>query len=341
MGLMCSGHVRKKQEIEEMKRRLLEQLAILALACLTAPFASAQADYPDHPIKMIVPFPPGGSVDPIARVVALKLGEVLGQTIVVDNRAGGNTAIGAGLTAKAAPDGYTLLFTAATTHALHTMQTNLPYDSLKDFAPISMISRSAYMMVVHPSVPAKTLSELIAYAKAHPDKLNYGSSGIGNLNHLAVALFNLRTGTRLVHVPYKGGGPALQDLVAGRVQVMISNVPVLQPQVDAGKLRALAYTSQGQGGAAVPTFAQQGLPEFESIESLNVMLAPGATPAPIIAKLNAALQKVLSMPEVITAIENQKQTPVYSTPAQLEARMRADKAKYSEIIEMAHIKLNR
>jgi tripartite-type tricarboxylate transporter receptor subunit TctC len=322
-----------------MKRLFLQQLAVLAAVCLAAPLVSAQANYPDHAIKVIVPFPPGASVDPIARVVGLKLGEILGQAIIIDNRPGGNMAIGAGMVAKAPADGYTLLFTAATTHALHTMQTNLPYDSIKDFAPISMVSRSAYMMAIHSSVPAKTLPEFIAYAKANPDKLNYGSSGIGNLNHLAVELFNMRTGTKLVHVPYKGGAPALQDLVAGRVQVMISNVPVLQPQVDGGTLRALAYTSQAKGGPNVPTFSQLGLPEFEGVESVNVLLAPAGTPEPVLAKLNAAVQKALSSPDVIAAIEKQKQEPAYSTPAQLGERMRADKAKYSEIIDKANIKL--
>ncbi len=322
-----------------MKRQFLKHLAGLSLAAITAPWASAQTAYPERPIRMIVPFPPGASVDPIARVLALKLGELLGQSIIVDNRPGGNLAIGAGMVAKAPPDGYTLLFTAAASHSIHTMQTNLPYDSLRDFAPISMVSRSAYMMVIHSSVPARNMQEFIAYAKANPGKLNYGSSGIGNLNHFAVEMFNLEAGTQLVHVPYKGGAPALQDLVAGRVQVMISNVPVLQPQVDAGILRALAYTSQAKGGPAVPTFAQLGLPAFEAVESINVLLAPVATPEPIIAKLSAAVQKALTMPDVVTAIENQKQTPVSSTPAQLGERMRSDKARYSEVIDKARIKL--
>ncbi|MES2999214.1 MAG: tripartite tricarboxylate transporter substrate binding protein [Pseudomonadota bacterium] len=322
-----------------MKRHFLKQLAVLAAACLAAPLVSAQANYPDRPIRFIVPFPPGASVDPIARVVGQKLGEVLGQTIIVDNRPGGNMAIGAGFVAKAAPDGYNLLFTALATHVIHTMQTSLPYDSIKDFAPISMVSRSAYMMAIHTSVPAKTMPEFVAYAKANPGKLNFGSSGVGNLNHLAVELFNLRAGTKIVHVPYKGGSQALQDLITGRVQVMISNVPVLQPQVDAGNLRALAYTSQAKGGPVVPTFTQLGFPDLDAIESLNVLMAPAGTPEPIIAKLNAALQKVLTMPDVITAIENQKQTVVYSTSALLGERMRSDRAKYAEILDKANIKL--
>jgi len=322
-----------------MKRLFLKSLAVLAAACAAAPLALAQGHYPDHPVRVVVPYPPGGSVDPIIRVVAAKLGDVLGQPFVIDNRAGGNTAIGAGMVAKAAPDGYTLLFTAGSTHVIHTMQAVLPYDSLKDFAPVATVSRSSYMLAVHPSVPARTLPELVAYAKAHPGKLNYGSSGVGNANHLAGELFNQRTGTKIMHVPYKGGAPALQDLVAGRVQMMITNMPLLQPQVDAGALRALAYTSVRPGGPQVPTFAQYGLPEFESIESINILLAPANTPEPIIARVSAAVQKVLAMPDVMAAIENQMQSADYQTPQQLGQRMHADRARFAEIIEKGHIDL--
>jgi tripartite-type tricarboxylate transporter receptor subunit TctC len=243
------------------------------------------------------------------------------------------------MVAKSPADGDTLFFTAGSTHVIHTMQTNLPYDSIKDFAPIGMVSRSGYMIAVHPSVPARTLPEFVAYAKANPGKLNYASSGIGNANHLAGELFNILAGTQIVHVPYKGGAPALQDFLAGRVQVMITNVPGAQPQVDAGKLRALAYTSQLPNHAPVPTFAQYGMPDFEAIESLNVLMAPAGTPAPIIEKISAALKKVLVMPDVIAAIDAQKQEAYWSTPAKLGDRLRSDKAKYAEVIEKANVKL--
>jgi tripartite-type tricarboxylate transporter receptor subunit TctC len=322
-----------------MKRTFLKHLALLAAACLAAPLAGAQAGYPDRPVKMIVPFPPGGSVDPIARVVALKLGEILGQPVVIDNRVGANTAIAAGLVARSPADGYTLLFTAGSTHVIHTMQTPQPYDSIKDFAPVSMVSRSGYMMAVHPSVPANTLPELIAYAKANPGKLNYASSGTGNANHLAGELFNILAGTQIVHVPYKGGAPALQDLLAGRVHLMITNTPGLQPHVDVGKLRALAYTSQIAGMPPVPTFAQYNMPDFEAIESLNILLAPAGTPEPVIATLASAMQKVLAMPDVKTSIEHQKQIASFTAPAELGARMRSDRAKYTEVIDKAKIQL--
>ncbi|MBU1357987.1 MAG: tripartite tricarboxylate transporter substrate binding protein [Gammaproteobacteria bacterium] len=325
------------------KRRFLKQLTGWAAAGLATPLvvpmAVAAPTYPDRPIKLIIPFPPGGSVDPIARVLTTRLGDILGQAFVVDNRPGGNTAIGAGMVAKAPPDGYTLLFTAASTHVIHTLQTSLPYDSIKDFAPVGTASRSSYMLAVHKDVPVKTLPELIAYAKARPGQLNYGSSGTGNSNHLAGELFNIRTGVKIVHVPYKGGAPALQDLVAGRVQMMITNVPLLQPQVDAGTLRALAYTSQQPGMPPVPTFSQYGLTDFDGIESLNVLLAPAGTPEPIIAKLSAAMQKALADPEVKRTIEVQKQNVFYQSPAELGQRMRADRDKYVEVIDKANIKL--
>jgi tripartite-type tricarboxylate transporter receptor subunit TctC len=319
-----------------MKRLFLKSLAVFAATSMAAPLAFAQASYPDRPIRVIVPFPPGGSVDPIMRIVAPKLGELLGQPIVIDNRAGANSAIGAGMVAKATPDGYTLLWTAGSTHVILPVTPPQSPDFLKDFAPIAGASRSSYMLAVHPSVPAKTLPEFIAYAKANPDKLNYASSGVGNLNHLAAELFNLRAGTKIVHVPYKGGAPAVQDFVAGRVQMMFTNVPTLQPQVDAGALRALAYTTARPGA---PSFAQYGLSELESLEPYLVLLAPARTPEPVIARLTAAMQTVLAMPDVIKSIETQLQSPYYLNPQQLGQRLQADSARVKEVIEKAHIVL--
>ena len=322
-----------------MKRLFLKSLAALAAASLAAPLAFAQGGYPERPIRVIVPFPPGGSVDPIMRIVAPRLGELLGQPVVIDNRAGANSAIGAGMVAKAAPDGYTLLFTAGSTHVIVPLQAPQSSDFLKDFAPVAGVSRSSYILAVHNSVPARTLPEFIAYAKANPGKLNYASSGVGNLNHLAAELFNLRAGTKVVHVPYKGGGPAVQDFLAGRVQMMITNVPTLQPHVDAGALRALAYTTARPGGPQVPTFSQYGLSELESIEPYLVLLAPARTPEPVIAKLTAAMQKLLAMPDVVKAIDTQLQSPYYLNPQQLGQRLQEDNARVKEVIEKAHIVL--
>jgi tripartite-type tricarboxylate transporter receptor subunit TctC len=318
-----------------MKRVFLISLAMIAATILAAPLAFAQSSYPDHPIRMIVPFPPGGSVDPIARIVAPKLGELLGQPIVIDNRAGANSAIGAGMVAKAAPDGYTLLWTAGSTHVIVPLQTHSS-DFLNEFAPVAAASRSSYMLAVHKSVPAKTLPEFIAYAKANPGKLNYASSGVGNLNHLAAEMFNQRAGTKIVHVPYKGGAPAVQDFLAGRVQMMFTNVPTLQPHVDSGELRALAYTTARPGE---PTFSQYGLSDLESIEPYLVLLAPARTPEPVITALTTAMQKVLAMPDVIKAIENQLQSPYYLNPRQLGERLQRDNARVKEVIEKGHIVL--
>ncbi|GAA5237162.1 tripartite tricarboxylate transporter substrate binding protein [Verticiella sediminum] len=321
-----------------MKRLFPKLLAAFAATALAVPLAFAQSSYPDHPIRVIVPFPPGGSVDPIMRIVGPKLSELLGQPFVIDNRVGANSAIGAAAVAKAAPDGYTLLFTAGSTHVILPLQMPQAGDFLKEFEPIAGVSRSSYLLAVHNSVPAKTLPEFIEYAKAHPGELNYASSGVGNLNHLSSELFNLRAGTKIVHVPYKGGAPAVQDFLAGRVQMMITNVPTLQPHVDSGTLRALAYTAP-PGGSQVPTFSQYGLPELESLEPYLVLLAPADTPEPAIAKLTEAMQKVLAMPDVIKSIETQLQSPYYLTPQQLGQRLQADHARVKEVTEKAHIVL--
>ena len=321
------------------RRRLVLQSAAALAASAALPFARAQSGYPNRPIRILCPFPPAGSTEIVARALADKFQSVLGQPAIVENKPGGNTSIGAQMVATAPPDGYTLLFTAEATHLIHTMQAKLPYDSLKDFAPVAAVSRANWVMVVNPSVPVKTLPELIAYAKANPGKLNYASAGIGNANHLGLELFNLRAGTKIVHVPYKGMNPGMQDLLAGRVDLMMSTVSFLQPQVDAGALRALAYTSVPPG-STFPTFAQYGFEELNSMESLNVLLAPAATPAPIIAQLSAAVQKVLAMPEVIEYFEKQLLlAPSYMNAQDLGQRMRADRTRFSEIIEKAHINL--
>jgi tripartite-type tricarboxylate transporter receptor subunit TctC len=317
----------------------LKHLAWLAAALVAPCAALAQASYPDRPIKLIVAFPPGGSVDPVARVVMPKAAEILGQPIVIENKPGGNTAIAAQQVAKAAPDGYTLLFTAGSTHVIHTLQSNLPYDSLKDFAPVAPVSRVGFTVAVHKSVPVRTVPELVAYAKAHPGQLNYASSGVGNANHLAVELFNLRMGTKITHVPYKGGAPALLDLTTGRVQMMITSIPLIMPQVDNGNLKVLAFSSPVPGQSNVPLFSQVGLGDLSSTETVNVVLAPANTPAPIIAKLSAAIRQALEAPEVKTGIENQKQNTFFLTPAELGERMRNERAKYQEVIEKGNIQL--
>jgi tripartite-type tricarboxylate transporter receptor subunit TctC len=320
-----------------MDRRSAVSLMLSALA--PVPSALAQAAWPDRPIRMVVPFPPGGSTDPIARIVGQKLGEALGQSIVVDNRPGGNTSIGAGFVSKAAPDGYTLLFTAVSTHVIHTMQSSLAYDSVRDFTPIATVSRAGYLIVVHPSMPA-TLPEFIAYAKANPGKLNYASAGIGNANHLGAELFNMTAGVKTVHVPYKGGGAALQDLVAGRVQFMVTTIPTVIAAVESGQLRALAFSTPQAEMPQVPTFTQHGLSDFEKIESLNGIMGPPGMPPAVVQKLSGEIEKLLKLPDVAAVMLKQKQSPFYLSPAQFGDRLRADQAKYAQVIKTADIKLN-
>jgi tripartite-type tricarboxylate transporter receptor subunit TctC len=328
-----------KKSGDNVKRLFLKQMAATAAAAAASPFAFGQSGYPERPIRLLVPYPPGGSMDPIARVAGQKINEILGQPVIVDNRPGGNTSIATAFVAKAAPDGYNILFSSVGTHLIHTMQASLPYDSLRDFAPICTVSRSGYMLAVHPSVPAKTIPEFIAYAKANPGKLNFGSAGIGNANHLAGELFNMSAGVKITHVPYKGTSLAMTDLLAGRIQVFFSTVSALQAHVDSGGLRAIAYTSQPPGKPPVPTFDQFGLKDFEKIELVTMLLAPRETPAAIVNKLADSVRRLLEMPDAKTAIENQNQTAYFMGPQQLAERLKSDRAKFAEIALKANIKL--
>jgi tripartite-type tricarboxylate transporter receptor subunit TctC len=320
----------------------IRKLARVALsACLLAAtgFASAQAAYPSKPIRIILPFPAGGSTDPIARLVAQKLTDDWGQPAIVDNRPGANTIIGTDALAKAAPDGYTMLYTAST-HVINALLApNLPYDSVKDFEPVATLVRSDFVLVVNPAVPAKTLQEFIALAKAKPGAINYATSGNGNPNHLAGEYFGMIAGVRLNNVPYKGGGPAINDLLGGQVQAMFSVPTAVAGHIKAGKLRALAYTGRKPlPGLAIPSFAQAGLPGFE-INSCNGVFVPAGTPKPIVDKLSAEIEKILEMPDVKERLAKQGQEPWYHDAAQFAAMLEADRKKYGSIIKAANIKL--
>ena len=322
-----------------MRRLALQCIAAAAALLLAAP-AFSQSGYPERPIRIVVPFPPGGTTDAVARVTAQKLAEVLGQPVFVDNRPGGNTSIGAGFVAKAAPDGYNLLFTGGSTHVIHTMQSSLPYDSMRDFTPVGTVSQAGYVIVVNNQVPARTLPEFIAHAKANPGRLNFASAGVGNPTHLGGELFNQAAGVKTVHVPYKGGAAALQDLIGGRVQFLVTSIPAIQNAVEAGQVRALAYTGQQPDLPPVPTFAQYGMPEFEKIQSLNVLLGPAGLPEPVLKRLSDALARVLPTAEMAAALKPLRDHPLYMSPAQTTARMRADYERYDQVIKAAGIQLN-
>lgn len=313
-------------------------IALLAVLA-GAPDAAAQA-YPERPIRLLVPFPAGGSIDPVARLLSQKLNEAWGQPVIVDNRPGGNTIIGTEALARSAPDGYTML-TAASTHVINALlMNNLPYDSDKDFIPVATLYRSEFLLLVNPSVPANNLKEFIALAKSRPGALNYAISGNGNANQLAGELFNITAGVKLASVPYKGGGPAITDLLGDHVQAMFS-VPVsVIGQVKAGKLRALAYTGSHRLASLpeVPTFAEAGLPDFD-IKSWVGILAPAGTPKPIVDKLSAEIGRILALPDVKLHLEEQGQDPFIQSSAQFSALIAADREKYGNIIRVAHIKL--
>ncbi|MES3001465.1 MAG: tripartite tricarboxylate transporter substrate binding protein [Pseudomonadota bacterium] len=302
--------------------------------------SAAQSAYPNRPIRIILPFPPGGSTDPVARLLGQKLTEAWGQAVIVDNRPGGNTIIGTEALTKAPADGYTLLYTAST-HVINSMvMPNLPFDSFKDFQPVANLVRTDFLLVVHPSVPAKNLQEFIALARSKPGAINYAISGTANPNHLAGEYFGMIAGVKMNNIPYKGGGPAINDLVGGQVQAMFSVPTSVIGHVKAGKLRALAYTGEKPlGDLDVPTFAQAGLPNFE-MNSWNGIFAPAGTPKAIVDKLSAELGRILEMPDVKTRLVQQGQDPWYKNADQFAAMIASDRQKYGSIIKAANIKLD-
>jgi tripartite-type tricarboxylate transporter receptor subunit TctC len=317
-----------------LRRRLLAGLFLAA-----AGFASAQPAYPSKPIRILVPFPAGGSTDPVARLIGQKLTEAWGQAVIVDNRPGANTIIGTEALAKAPPDGYTLLYTASTHVINSVLVPNLPYDSVADFQPVATIVRSDFVLVVHPSVPANNLQEFIALAKARPGAINYATSGNGNPNHLAGEYFGMVAGVHLNNVPYKGGGPAINDLLGGQVQAMFSVPTAVAGHIKAGKLRALGYTgARPLPGLNIPGFAQAGLPGFQ-INSWNGVFVPAGTPRAIVDKLSTEIARILAMPDVVEKLAAQGQDPWYQNAEQFTATLASDRQKYAAIIKAANIKL--
>ena len=272
--------------------------ALAALMACVAPAAFAQA-YPNHSIRLVVPFPAGGTTDILARDVAKRLTDTLGQPVVVDNRPGAAGNIGADLVAKAAPDGYTLLMGTVGTHAINSsLYAKMPYDHVKDFVPVVLVAGVPNVLVVNPSVPVNSVADLIKLAKAKPGSINFASSGSGTSIHLSGELFKTMAGVDITHVPYKGSSPALADLMGGQVQIMFDNLPSSLALIRSGKLRAVAVTSLKRAPALpdVPTVAESGLPGFEASSWFGI-LAPAGTPAPIVAKLNAEVNKWLQSPE--------------------------------------------
>ncbi len=317
------------------------RLWLLALT-LAAGAGQAAAAYPDKPIRLIAPFPPGGSVDLVGRLLAQKLTATLGQQVIVDNRPGAGGGIGAALAAKAPADGYTLLLGGVSTHGINpTLYPSLAYDPVKDFAPISSLVTMPNVVVVNPSMPVRTLAELVDYARANPDKLVFASSGNGTTLHLAGEMFMRAANIKLVHVPYKGGGPALVDLLGGQVQLMFDNIPMSLQMVRTGKLRALAVTGPSRSPAApeLPTVAESGYPGYVVI-SWQGLFAPAGTPAPVVARLNEAVRTVLRDKELQQQLARDGIDTAGSTPAELSAFVKSEIARWAKIVRESGAKID-
>jgi tripartite-type tricarboxylate transporter receptor subunit TctC len=311
-------------------RPFVTLLASLALAATTA-FAQS---YPTKPVKLIVPFPPGGAVDVYARTVQPALAEQLGQTIVIENKTGASGMIGADSVAKAAPDGYTVLVGNVATLAMNVgIYKKMPYDPVKEFAPVMQTVMVNYALVVHPSVPAKDVKELVAYAKANPGKLSYGSSGSGSAQHMAAELFKAATGTDITHIPYKGTGALVGDLVAGHVSMAIADQASMMPQVKAGKLRALAVggLKRSPEYPDIPTIAESGnLPGFEAVAWQGIAV-PAATPPAIVKRLNEAFLKAQAAPGMKEKLIAAGLTPVGGAPEEFGTYIKSEIAKWSKV----------
>lgn len=319
-----------------MKRR--PALAALALALLVAGTASAQ-DFPARPIKLIVPYAPGGSADIAARLVTDEWAKALGGTMVVDNRAGAGGNLGVDVVAKSPPDGYTIGLQTVSLAINPALTPKMPYDTLKDLAPIGMVASSQHVLVVTNSLPAKDVKSLIALLKAEPGKHNYGSAGSGSTFHIAAELFKANAEVPIVHIPYRGGGPALVDTIGGQVSLSFPVISAAVPQIQGGKLRALGVTGSKRSPLLpnVPTIAEAGLPNY-NFETWFMVFAPAATPKPVIDKLNAALNQALASPAVVARMTKEGFDPIPSTPAQAHARLEKELPQWAKLVKERGIK---
>jgi tripartite-type tricarboxylate transporter receptor subunit TctC len=314
-------------------------LALVALAGATGAWAQA---YPTHSVKLVVPFPPGGSLDATGRLIAQKLTEAWGQPVVVENKPGAGGNIGADMVAKSAPDGYTILMGALSTHAVNpSLYAKMPYDAVKDFVPITMLAITPNVLVVNASLPVNNLKEFIAYAKANPGKLSFGSGSNGSAGHLAGEQFKVDTGTEIVHIPYKGGAPATQALLANDVQFMFDNLANATPQLKAGKIKAIAVTTAQRSKLApeIPTMAESGMPGFD-ISTWFGLLAPAGTPKDVVAKWNSEVTKLLNSPEIRERFFALGQEAVPMTSEQFAAFIQSELAKYARIVKASGAKVD-
>jgi tripartite-type tricarboxylate transporter receptor subunit TctC len=316
---------------------VIARLVSLGLLLATAGIASAQAPYPSKPVRYIIPFPPGGSTDPMGRMIATRLTERWGQTVVVDNRPGGNTVIGTEVLARAPADGYTIGWCGASFFSTPSLM-KLPYDPIKDFTGVAGITRQRSVLVLHPSVPAGNLQEFIALVKSKPGEFNFGSSGVGTNTHLSGELFNQVAGTKMVHIPYKGSGPVSTDLLGGRLQLSFQ-VPITVIQfINAGRLKPIAVTGDTRLAALpqVPTFKEAGLPKF-GLTSVTVIAAPARTPRFALDRISREIAAILAMPATQEFMAKQGAEPLAADPDQSTALIREEIARYAKIIKNAGI----
>jgi len=315
--------------------------AVMATCVLVAPSAWAQA-FPSKPVKLVVPFPPGGSLDNVGRLLAQKLSEAWGQQVVVENKPGAGGNIGADAVAKSPPDGYTVVMGALSTHAVNpSLYKTMPYDAVKDFAPLSLVAITPNVLIVKTGAPIASVKDLVAYAKANPGKTNFGSGSNGSAGHLAGELFKLETGTDVMHIPYKGGAPALQALLAGDTQFMFDNLANAIAQVKGGTVRAIAVTTAQRSKLVpeLPTMAEAGLPGFD-ISTWFGLMAPAGTPPDVVARWNAEIVKALNAPDVREKMLAQGAEPAPMTPAEFATFIARERDKYAKIVSASGAKVD-
>jgi len=309
------------------------------LAVLLAPAIVAAQNYPAKPVRIVVGYPPGGPSDILARAIGARLGENLGQQVIVDNRPGASGMIGAELVARSAPDGYTLLLVPATFSVLPSLHPKMPYDNERDLAPVSLVAAAPFILIVHPTLPVKTVRDLIALSRAHPGEINYAAASTGGLPHLAGELFNSMTGTTLNFIPYKGAAPATNDLLAGQVPLMFNNMLSAMPHVKSGRLRAIAVTSlkRSQAVPELPTIAESGIPGFE-VSGWYGVLAPAGTAPDVVSRLNGEFNRVARLADVIQRLAGDGVEAVASKPDQFAQYLREETAKWRKVVKRAGIK---
>jgi tripartite-type tricarboxylate transporter receptor subunit TctC len=338
MGAKLDGGSSLGKTIDLLRPQFLGAIGA-ALAAIAATQAAAQP-YPTHPVRLIVPFPAGGSNDVMARLIAPHLEQSLGQPVIVDNRPAAAGQVGTEVVAKAPPDGHTLLLVASSHTVTPALNPKLPYNTEKDFAPISLINTNAMVFLVHPGVPASTLTEFVALARKEPGKFNYASPGVGSQTQLTIELLSRRAGIKLVHIPYRGGAPATLAMLSGESQFTMLAPNVLFPHIESGKLRVIA-----SGGPTrhprlpnVPTTTELGMPDLKAIQWVGMFTTAG-TPRPVVDRLNAELNRIIRLPEVVAALEKQGVTPAGSTPEEFQALITNEIAQWSEVAREANIQL--